>query len=110
MYSVEIRRSIILVALLGLAIAACGGAAVTTTVGGSSAPELTEAAPATTGAGPTTTNSNSPPTTPQPGDGTTSTTSGRPIAPDFTLELGAGGSYTLSEGEKPVYLVFWAEW
>jgi hypothetical protein len=40
----------------------------------------------------------------------TSTTSGRPVAPDFTLELGEGGSFTLSEGEKPVYLVFWAEW
>lgn len=36
--------------------------------------------------------------------------SGRPFAPDFTLELGDGGSYTLSEAEKPVYLVFWAEW
>lgn len=33
-----------------------------------------------------------------------------PVAPDFTLVLGDGGSYTLSESEKPVYLVFWAEW
>ena len=41
---------------------------------------------------------------------TTTTISGRPIAPDFTLELGDGGSYTLSEGARPVYLVFWAEW
>jgi hypothetical protein len=40
----------------------------------------------------------------------TETTSGRPVAPDFTLELGDGGSYTLSKGAKPVYLVFWAEW
>jgi hypothetical protein len=40
----------------------------------------------------------------------TTTISGRPIAPDFTLELGDGGSYTLSEGARPVYLVFWAEW
>jgi hypothetical protein len=37
-------------------------------------------------------------------------TSDRPLAPDFTLALGDGGSFTLSEGEKPVYLVFWAEW
>ena len=43
-------------------------------------------------------------------DTTTTTNSGRPVAPDFTLELGAGGDYTLSEGSKPVYLVFWAEW
>jgi ABC-type enterochelin transport system substrate-binding protein len=41
---------------------------------------------------------------------TTATTSGRPLAPDFTLDLGEGGTYTLSEGERPVYLVFWAEW
>jgi hypothetical protein len=40
----------------------------------------------------------------------TTTISGRPIAPDFTLQLGDGGSYTLSEGARPVYLVFWAEW
>ena len=37
-------------------------------------------------------------------------TSDRPAAPDFTLALGDGGTYTLSEGEKPVYLIFWAEW
>ena len=42
--------------------------------------------------------------------GSTPTTSDRPPAPDFTLQLGDGGSYTLSEGSKPVYLVFWAEW
>lgn len=34
----------------------------------------------------------------------------RPVAPDFTLALGEGGSYTLSADTKPVYLVFWAEW
>lgn len=46
-----------------------------------------------------------------PGAGSTSSTlSGRPAAPDFTLALGDGGSFTLSEGAKPVYLVFWAEW
>ena len=32
------------------------------------------------------------------------------VAPDFTLELGTGGTFTLSESDKPVYLVFWAEW
>jgi PBP1b-binding outer membrane lipoprotein LpoB len=47
-------------------------------------------------------------TTTEPG--ATETTSGRPSAPDFSLELGEGGTYTLSEGAKPVYLVFWAEW
>ncbi len=43
-------------------------------------------------------------------EGPSTTASDRPVAPDFTLELNDGGSYTLSEGEKPVYLVFWAEW
>ena len=43
-------------------------------------------------------------------DDATTTTSDRPLAPEFTLELGGGGTYTLSEGSKPVYMVFWAEW
>jgi len=33
-----------------------------------------------------------------------------PPAPDFTLALGDGGEFTLSAEQKPVYLVFWAEW
>lgn len=33
-------------------------------------------------------------------------------APDFTLALGEDGSesFTLSEGTKPVFMIFWAEW
>ncbi len=33
-------------------------------------------------------------------------------APDFTLALGEEGTetYTLSEGTKPVFMIFWAEW
>lgn len=31
-------------------------------------------------------------------------------APDFTIALGEGGEFTLSEAGAPVYLVFWAEW
>jgi hypothetical protein len=33
-----------------------------------------------------------------------------PAAPDFTIALGDGGSFTLSEEAKPVYMIFWAEW
>lgn len=40
----------------------------------------------------------------------TGTVTEREPAPDFTLALGDGGSFTLSESDKPVYLVFWAEW
>jgi hypothetical protein len=50
---------------------------------------------------------------PVPSSGVTTTAPAEPqgpIAPDFTLTLGDGGTYTLSEGEKPVYMVFWAEW
>lgn len=31
-------------------------------------------------------------------------------APDFTLALGNGGTFTLSEESRPVFMVFWAEW
>jgi peroxiredoxin len=49
------------------------------------------------------------------GDSTTSTTTSIPdhdrdLAPDFTLILADGETFTLSEGTRPVYLVFWAEW
>lgn len=33
-----------------------------------------------------------------------------PVAPDFTFALADGSAFTLSEEQKPVYLVFWAEW
>ena len=33
-----------------------------------------------------------------------------PDAPDFTMTLGDGGSFTLSEEAKPVYMIFWADW
>lgn len=33
-----------------------------------------------------------------------------PNVPDFTLTMSDGSTFTLSEGAKPVYMVFWAEW
>jgi len=33
-----------------------------------------------------------------------------PAAPDFAFALADGSSFTLSDEQKPVYLVFWAEW
>lgn len=48
--------------------------------------------------------------TPTAAPDTTSPASDRMVAPDFTLALGSGGTFTLSDSEKPVYLVFWAEW
>jgi len=32
------------------------------------------------------------------------------IAPDFTLALASGDSFTLSDEKKLVYMIFWAEW
>ncbi|VAW08925.1 hypothetical protein MNBD_ACTINO02-2487 [hydrothermal vent metagenome] len=29
---------------------------------------------------------------------------------DFTLALADGTSYTLSEADKPAFVIFWAEW
>jgi hypothetical protein len=102
-----VRRPRVLLAVLtlALAVAACSGTT------GTSDPSQ----PAGSGGDSVATTSPVPddtsaPGTTEPGEGTTETTSDRPLAPDFTLELGDGGSYTLSEGEKPVYLVFWAEW
>ncbi len=91
----------VLLVLFVLVAAACS------TPGDTAGPDTT---------GPTTTVASSPSTsdgssaTSSTAPGETTTTSGRQVAPDFTLELGDGGTYTLSEGEKPVYLVFWAEW
>ena len=33
-----------------------------------------------------------------------------PAAPDFVFALADGSSFSLSDEQKPVYLVFWAEW
>ncbi|HEY5579239.1 MAG TPA: hypothetical protein VIL12_06085 [Acidimicrobiia bacterium] len=33
-----------------------------------------------------------------------------PSAPDFSLTLGDGETFVLSLEQKPVYMVFWAEW
>lgn len=91
---------------LALVLAACsapGGDATTTT----DAPTVTTADPV---AGTQPEDGGSPSTQTTGAVETTDTTSGRLLAPDFTLQLGDGGTYTLSEGAKPVYLVFWAEW
>jgi hypothetical protein len=33
-----------------------------------------------------------------------------PAAPDFQLALADGSTFSLTGEEKPVYMVFWAEW
>ncbi|MGB8361103.1 MAG: hypothetical protein WCE80_06850 [Acidimicrobiia bacterium] len=94
------RRVIALVSVLAFLVAACASS-------GGAGTAVTAEEPSTTGLQSAGTVADQTTTTQAPA---TETTSGRPVAPDFTLELGDGGSYTLSEGAKPVYLVFWAEW
>ena len=68
-----------------------------TAPGGGGEPQVTTSAPASTDPAP------APATTLRP----------RPEgedAPDFSLDLGQGGTFTLSAEAKPVYMVFWAEW
>jgi thiol-disulfide isomerase/thioredoxin len=68
----------------------------------------------------TTTTSPGSPTTSSTTPGSTVTSSSLPqqaspdhdreAAPDFTLALDGGDVFTLSETDRPVYLIFWAEW
>ena len=70
----------------------------------------TTAAPTTTTVAPTTTTTAAPTTTTAAPTTTTTEAHNRPTAPDFTLELGNGGTFTLSAEPRAVYMVFWAEW
>lgn len=85
---------------LMLAVSACSGESAATTVN--------VGVDTTVGTSESTTTLTAPDTTTSEDE--TTTTSDRELAPDFTLELGEGGEYTLSDGARPVYLVFWAEW
>lgn len=105
------RRSLL---TLTLVLAACGGAASTPT--DVAADTTVPASDVTSAEGSSETTSpqrddseaGETPTTEAPDE--SATNPDLPLAPDFTLELGNGGEYVLSENEKPVYLVFWAEW
>ena len=84
------RRSVL---LLVAVLTACTTAVVETTT---SAPEPTTTTESTT----STTGVSAPSETIDP----------PVLAPDFTLELGDGSTFVLSESDMPVYLLFWAEW
>jgi len=99
--SVAFMRKSVALCLLALVASACAGEPATTTSDADSGDTTVATSDITTtlNEGDTTTS-----------EGDTTTTSDRDLAPDFTLELGDGGTYTLSDGARPVYLVFWAEW
>ena len=100
------KRSTSLLIVAALTLAACGtgetGATVTTAVG-LQTPEATEAPTAS---------ATEATETGEPAEAAVNASSGvdGPAAPDFTLALGDGSSFTLSATDRPVYLVFWAEW
>jgi hypothetical protein len=104
LFVVEPRRFSLVLSVVAVVLVACGSA-----TGGVATTITSDAELETTTALPTTAPSEAPSATTAEAQ-TSTTLSDRPIAPDFTLELGTGGSYTLSQSEKPVYLVFWAEW
>jgi hypothetical protein len=105
------RRTILCIAALAAVVASCSSG---TDIDSSSAPvEVPSTDVAQSGVDGTTTSTTNaasstvdgttaPPDTAVPIDG--------PPAPDFRLALGDGGEFTLSAEQKPVYLVFWAEW
>ncbi len=84
----RVTRCVVAVLLL---LAACTTAGEPSTT---PAPSTTATTSATTTAAPVSTSTTEPPV----------------LAPDFTLALGDGGEFTLTGTDKPVYLIFWAEW
>jgi hypothetical protein len=104
------------VGAMALVAAACGSSeavedtaaepVVTTAATGATAPETSIDAATTTAAvdGEATSASEAPAESvrPLPDDA--------PPAPDFTLALDDGSEFMLSAEQKPVYMVFWAEW
>jgi hypothetical protein len=107
------RRAFLLIAALAVAAASCSSgtdtaapaveASPTSTVA-QSEPGVSTMATTVPDSAPSETvpDSEAPPETAAPVDGTP--------APDFTMTLNDGSTFTLSEEQKPVYLVFWAEW
>ena len=88
------RSILAFVAALALVTGACGAPDTGTALaGGSSAPASVPSTSAPAGSAPADT-----------------AVDDRPVAPDFTLALGNGGTFTLSAEQRPVYMVFWAEW
>ena len=104
-------RKTALVSLIVLTLGACGSGVVTAGPGPSATEASSTEAPAVDAP------ATDAPATPEATQPATAEPSAAPAipddaadAPDFTLLLGDGTTYTLSQDPKPVYLVFWAEW
>lgn len=103
------RRTLLALVVISMMAVACGDDSSARPDGeaGSTTTAPADATPSTV------TPTTSAPTTGTAGQTSSTTTTvsdDRPVAPDFSLDLGAGGTFVLSEETRPVYLVFWAEW
>lgn len=87
------KRIILLLAITVVA-AACASAGEESAAAGADAPPTTQA-------------ESSAATSPNPSGGAKPE---GPDAPNFTLALATGDSFTLYDEQKPVYMIFWAEW
>ena len=130
-YVFLLMRNLGLMTLLVLLLGACGGTTAqpsapprpatttaqleatdieTTAVPTAPAPTTTPQAVESAGPPATAIETTAVPTAPAP---TTTSEAVEPAgspAPDFALELSDGSAFVLSAHQKPVYLVFWAEW
>ena len=103
-----------LVGAMALVAAACSGGEATETVPSSSVATTEAASPGTTAtqapANDVTTSFVATPETPETPETAPALPDDAPPAPDFTLALDDGSEFVLSDEQKPVYVVFWAEW
>ena len=107
-------RSLSLVTALALVLSACGG---TGSDSAETADSSSTTAAVSTTAAPTTGDGSAPGSSEAPDDSTSTPSEAPeaasfdgPPAPDFELVLNDGEAFTLSGEQKPVYMVFWAEW
>ena len=102
------RRTVLLLAAFAVVAASCSSGSDTESSTSESPESPVTTSPVTTSPVATSPETTSPTGTETPG--TTASPVDGPAAPDFTLALGDGGEFTLSAEQKPVYLIFWAEW
>lgn len=108
---IDVPRFVLIIAVFAVTASACGAgqateeasqavAATSSTVAPTTAPAAAEDDEPTTAPEETTTTAAPAPAVVVDG----------PPAPDFALALDDGRGFILSEEQKPVYMVFWAEW
>lgn len=105
-------RKLLLSVAVALVLAACGDTADESAATTTTTPDVAVVTDdSATAAAPTTAASaeDETETTAAPADDAVPSFDGPP-APDFELALADGSTFVLSDEQKPVYLVFWAEW